>query len=31
MNRHEFLFIVHERYQPRNYLEIGIAEGGSLA
>ncbi len=31
MNRHEFLSIVHEHYQPRNYLEIGIAEGRGLA
>ncbi len=31
MNRHEFLSIVHERYRPRNYLEIGIADGEGLA
>lgn len=31
MNRHEFLTVVHGRYQPRNYLEIGVDEGRSVA
>jgi hypothetical protein len=31
MDRHEFLSTVHERYQPRSYLEVGIDEGYGLA
>jgi hypothetical protein len=31
MNRHQFLAVVHERYQPRSYLEIGINDGLGLA
>lgn len=31
MNRHQFLTVVHERYQPRSYLEIGINDGLGLA
>jgi hypothetical protein len=31
MNRHQFLTSVHERYQPRSYLEIGINDGRGLA
>jgi hypothetical protein len=31
MDRDEFLSTVHERYRPRNYLEIGISQGYSLA
>src|SRR5437660_8241483 len=31
MNRHEFLGVVHERYRPRSYLEIGINDGLGLA
>jgi hypothetical protein len=31
MNRHEFLHVVHTRFQPRNYLEIGINKGQGLA
>jgi hypothetical protein len=31
MDRHQFLTVVHERYQPRSYLEIGINDGLGLA
>ena len=31
MQRHEFLTVVHERYRPRSYLEIGINDGRGLA
>lgn len=31
MERHDFLSIVHKRYQPRNYLEIGVFVGSGLA
>src|SRR6266700_4789452 len=31
MNRQQFLRVVHERYQPRSYLEIGINDGLGLA
>ena len=31
MERHDFLSMVHERCQPRNYLEIGVFDGHSLA
>jgi hypothetical protein len=31
VDRHEFLTVVHERYQPRSYLEIGINDGLGLA
>ncbi|HWC39004.1 MAG TPA: class I SAM-dependent methyltransferase [Acidimicrobiales bacterium] len=31
MERHEFLTVVHERYKPRSYLEIGINDGLGLA
>lgn len=31
MERHQFLTVVHERYQPRSYLEIGINDGLGLA
>jgi len=31
MDRDEFLSILHESYRPRNYLEIGINQGYSLA
>jgi hypothetical protein len=31
MNRHQFLTVVHERYQPRSYLEVGINDGRGLA
>lgn len=31
MNRHEFLRQVHARTKPRNYLEIGVNDGRSLA
>lgn len=31
MNRHQFLAGLHERLQPRTYLEIGIRDGMSLA
>jgi hypothetical protein len=31
MNRHQFLQVVHERYQPRSYLEIGVNDGLGLA
>jgi predicted O-methyltransferase YrrM len=31
MKHHEFLEAFHEVYRPRNYLEIGIAKGRSLA
>ena len=31
MTRHEFLRRLHERIRPRNYLEIGVFDGKSLA
>ncbi|HEX4539841.1 MAG TPA: class I SAM-dependent methyltransferase, partial [Acidimicrobiales bacterium] len=31
MDRHQFLRVVHERYRPRSYLEIGINDGLGLA
>ncbi|MFF3393377.1 class I SAM-dependent methyltransferase [Streptomyces sp. NPDC002669] len=31
MNRHEFLRHLHRIYRPRNYLEIGVNDGRSLA
>jgi hypothetical protein len=31
MNRHQFLSGLHERYAPRNYVEIGINDGRGLA
>ncbi|MFI8005796.1 class I SAM-dependent methyltransferase [Streptomyces sp. NPDC086010] len=31
MNRHEFLRSLHRVYRPRNYLEIGVNDGRSLA
>jgi hypothetical protein len=31
MERHQFLTVVHDRYQPRSYLEIGINDGRGLA
>src|SRR3954469_12032478 len=31
MRRHEFLREVHRRLEPRNYLEIGVNDGRSLA
>ena len=31
MERHDFLSIVHKRYRPRNYLEIGVFTGQGLA
>jgi hypothetical protein len=31
MQRHEFLRQLHGRLRPRNYLEIGVSEGMSLA
>jgi hypothetical protein len=31
MERHDFLTVVHERYRPRSYLEIGVFEGRGLA
>ncbi len=31
MTRHEFLRRLHERARPRNYLEIGVSDGRSLA
>ncbi len=31
MTRHEFLRRLHERARPRNYLEIGVFDGRSLA
>jgi hypothetical protein len=31
MERHQFLTVVHERYKPRSYLEIGINDGLGLA
>lgn len=31
MNAHEFLRALHSRLAPRTYLEIGVAQGGSLA
>ncbi|MFB6781417.1 MULTISPECIES: class I SAM-dependent methyltransferase [unclassified Streptomyces] len=31
MNRHEFLRHMHRVYRPRNYLEIGVNDGRSLA
>ncbi|MCX4551127.1 class I SAM-dependent methyltransferase [Streptomyces sp. NBC_01387] len=31
MNRHEFLRGLHRVYRPRNYLEIGVNDGRSLA
>ena len=31
MNRHEFLHQLHATYRPRNYLEIGVNDGRSLA
>lgn len=31
MNRHEFLRSLHDRLQPRSYLEIGIRDGRGLA
>jgi len=31
MERHDLLSIVHERYEPRNYLEIGVSNGGGIA
>ncbi|MFI6723386.1 class I SAM-dependent methyltransferase [Streptomyces sp. R-74717] len=31
MNRHDFLRQLHRVYRPRNYLEIGVNDGRSLA
>ena len=31
MERHDFLSIVHKRFRPRNYLEIGVFTGQGLA
>lgn len=31
MERHDLLSLVHKRYQPRNYLEIGVDVGLGLA
>ncbi|MER5744051.1 class I SAM-dependent methyltransferase [Streptomyces sp. NPDC002225] len=31
MNRHDFLRHLHRVYRPRNYLEIGVNDGRSLA
>src|SRR5437588_12580064 len=31
MERHQFLSVIHERYKPRSYLEIGINDGLGLA
>jgi hypothetical protein len=31
VERHDFLTVVHERFRPRSYLEIGIFEGRGLA
>jgi hypothetical protein len=31
MNRHEFLSALHQQLDPRNYLEIGVNDGRSLA
>jgi hypothetical protein len=31
MDRHQFLTVVHERYRPRSYLEIGVNDGLGLA
>ena len=31
MKRHDFLSDIHRRYRPRNYLEIGVNNGKSLA
>jgi hypothetical protein len=31
MNRHQFLTSVHQRLQPRSYLEIGVNDGRGLA
>lgn len=31
MQRHEFLAALHRRLEPRNYLEIGVSDGRSLA
>jgi predicted O-methyltransferase YrrM len=31
VERHDFLTVVHERYRPRSYLEIGVFEGHGLA
>src|SRR5213082_850054 len=31
MERHQFLSVIHERYRPRSYLEIGINDGLGLA
>ncbi len=31
MERHDFLTVVHERYRPRSYVEIGVFEGRGLA
>jgi hypothetical protein len=31
MNRHQFLKVVHQRYQPRSYLEIGVNDGLGVA
>jgi hypothetical protein len=30
VNRHELLRDIHQLYQPRSYLEIGVSKGGSL-
>lgn len=31
MERHDFLTVLHRRYRPRSYLEIGVFEGEGLA
>jgi hypothetical protein len=31
VKRHEFLAEIHRRHRPRNYLEIGVSDGKSLA
>ena len=31
VTRHEVLTVIHERYRPRNYVEVGIHDGLSLA
>jgi predicted O-methyltransferase YrrM len=31
MERHDFLSVLHRRYRPRSYLELGVFEGHGLA
>ena len=31
MTRHELLGLLHQKMQPRTYLEIGIRTGNSMA